>query len=410
VSVPSTRGLRICFLSQEFPPYTNWGGVGVQFDNLTQALTRYGHKVVVVSRAERGAPAHELNSSGVEVWRVGVPIRRKRFVGRTLDRIWHARAVAQKVRELDEEYGFDLIEAPEASLDADALARDSHFSPRLVICCHGSNQQGQSVGGPLSVLHRLDWRWSYRRERRVLERAQSVVAASQATMAVLLGQGVDAQRIDMVPLGIDTDRFRPATKAKDAGPVDVCFVGRLQQSKGIDFLWRVVESLSPEDGVRFHLKGSIHPGIRQDTIRRLEIHSTLVQYHPPGAAADMPAFYRAMDALLLPSRFENFGLTYAEAMSSGLLVLAGRHGGGPEVVRDGQTGFLVDPDGPVSSVVATLKALAEDRHAFDEIRVAARKEVVRRFSVEHFAQEKLRTYHALVRGRCFGGVREKDRS
>lgn len=408
MSVPRTRCLRICFLSQEFPRYTNWGGVGVQFDNLAQALTRSGHKVVVVSRAERGAPEHELNAAGVEVWRVGVPIRRKRLVGRTLDRIWHARAVARKVRELDAEFRFDVIEAPEASLDADALARDRHFAARLVICCHGSNQQGQSVGGPLSLLHRLDWGWSYQRERRVLERAKSVVAASEATMAVLLGQGVDAQRIEMVPLGIDTDRFRPATEAKHGGPVDVCFVGRLQQSKGIDFLWRVVESLSPEDGVRFHLKGSIHPGIRQDAIRRLERHSTMVQYHPPGAAADMPAFYRAMDALLLPSRFENFGLTYAEAMASGLLVLAGRHGGGPEVVRDGQTGFLVDPDGPVSAVVATLKALAEDRRAFDQIRIAAREEVVRRFSVERFAQEKLRTYHALLAGRGCGGVRDRD--
>ena len=211
--------------------------------------------------------------------------------------------------------------------------------------------------------------------------------SSEATQNVILGHGADPARIHLIPLGIDTDRFHPAPSAEAVRPLQVGFVGRLQERKGLDFVWRVMERLGPDAGIQFQFKGAIHPATRADTLSRLEQFASFARYHPPGGTEEMPAFMRSLDVLLLPSRFENFGLTYAEAMASGLVVFAGHGGGGPEMVTDGRTGFLVDPDGPVDTVVTRLEALAADRSAFGDMRQLAR-EIVRRFRSIRFAAGK----------------------
>jgi glycosyltransferase involved in cell wall biosynthesis len=388
-------------VSQEFPPYTNWGGVGVQFDVLARGLARRGHAVTVVSRAAPRAPAYE-SREGVEIWRVGVPLWRKRLLGRTIDRLLHARAAAARVAALDSDTSFDVVEASVTSLDAATLIRDGRFAPRTVICVHGSNFKGQEVPGPLAALHRLDWQWSGRREVESLHRAPRIAVASEATRRLVLEHGVDARKIDLIPLGIDTDRFHPAEPSRRGGRLAVGFVGRLQQGKGIDFVWRVIDAIGLDAGVEFRFKGAIHPANRPEVIAQLARHSSIAIHEPAGSHDEMPAFFRTLDALLLPSRFENFGLTYAEAMASELLVLAGAGGAGRETVTDGETGFLVDPDGPVDRVVAVLRRLAADRSAYDGIRRRAREEVVRRMSNHSFVSGKEAQYRSVASGPARG--------
>lgn len=389
--------LRVCLISQEFPPHTNWGGVGVQFDLLARGLAARGHHVTVISRMAPGAPAHERVADGVDVWRTGVPITRKRFMGRTLDRILHARAVAAKVKELDRLRPFDVFESAVASLDAEHILADPPYARRTVICCHGSNFMGQAVGGVLAPLHRLDWQWSGRRELVTLSRVPRVTVSSEFTRSYVARQGVPASKIALIPLGVDTLRFAPPAVRNEDGPLIVGFVGRLEEVKGIDYVWRVVEALQPSENVRFRLKGNIHPAMRHDVTARLERHADTVQYLPSGAHAEMPEFFRTLDVLLLPSRFENFGLTYAEAMSTALVVFAGKGGAGSETVVDGVTGFLVDPDGPAAPVVEKLRLLASNRHAFDDIRLRARQHVVEHISIDSFVRAKEQQYFEVRR-------------
>jgi glycosyltransferase involved in cell wall biosynthesis len=388
--------LSICLVSQEFPPYTNWGGVGVQFDLLARGLAGRGHRVVVVARAADGAPAFERMPSGVEVRRIGVPITRKRFVGRTVDRMLHARAVVHTVAGLDRAQRFDAFEAPVASLDAERLVAAARFAARVVICCHGTNLMGQSVGGLLGPLHALDWRWSARREQVSLGRASAVVVSSLFTQRTVLAQGVDPGKIALIPLGIEIERFAPPADTRPAsGPLTVGFVGRLEEVKGIDFVWRVLDRIAPDAGIRFVFKGHIHPSTRAAVLAQLRRHAAIARHEPPGGHDEMPEFLRSLDVLLQPSRIENFGLTYAEGMATGLVVFAGRGGAGAEVVSDGVTGFLVDPDGPVDDVVARLVELARERRAFDAVRRRARAFVVDRVSIDHFISAKEAHYAGL---------------
>ncbi len=390
------RPLVICLISQEFPPYTSWGGIGTYNATLAFEYARRGHRVTVISRAHPGAPGEERPAKGVVVHRVGTPITRKRFVGRTVDRILHARTVASTVRLLDAQERFDVIETTEAGLEGEVLTRDDAVAARMMIQCNGSNAFGQAAGGLLSPLHRLDWAWSYAREQRTLAEVPRIIVTSEATREVIRSQGVQPDKVRLVYQGIDTSWFAPPSQRTPAARLSVGFVGRLEPRKGIDFIWRVVEALGTDSDVEFHLKGALHPAARTAVQARLARHAAMVTHHPPSGHEEMPEFYRTLDVLLQPSRFENFGLAYAEAMATGLLVIAGKGGSACEIVRDGETGWLVDPDGPVDHVSTILRRFAADRTAFDVIRSAARADVERRFSLRACVDAKLALYREVA--------------
>lgn len=388
--------LAICLISQEFPPYTNWGGISTYTATLASEYARRGHRVTIISRAPPGAPMKVRLTDGVVVYRVGVPITRKRFVGRTIDRILHARAVAKTVRLIDAHEHFNAIETSEASLESEVLVHDKNFRSRIVIQCQGSNAFGQPVGGLLAYLHYIDWQWSYVREQYTLARVPRIIVPSKATYDVVTSQGVHPDKLHLIYHGIDTSRFTPPLQKSTATHLVVGFVGRLEPCKGIDFIWRVIEAIGPDSGIEFHLKGAIHPTIRAATLALLSQYASIVIHHLPSGYEEMPSFYQTLDVLLQPSRFENFGLAYAEAMATGLLVIAGKNGSAHEIIRENETGLLVDPDGSIDNVLAVLRRLVADRATFDAMRLAARADVERRFSLCRSVETKLAIYREIA--------------
>jgi hypothetical protein len=211
--------LRVCLISQEFPPHTNWGGIAVYNGMLAHELAQRGHEVLVISRAHGGAPARELIEEGVCVLRVGTPIWRKMLMGRTLDRILHAQMVAAEVQPLHAREPFDVFETTEASFEGECLQRDASLRSRFIIQCNGSNAFGQTAGGVLAPLHRMDWRWSHRREQQAMRLAGHIIVTSDATREVVLRQGIDephaARGVRRTAGVAEGDRFHLACRRGD---------------------------------------------------------------------------------------------------------------------------------------------------------------------------------------------------
>ncbi len=383
--------LNICIISQEFPPHTNWGGIAAYYSGLADIFCKLGHDVTIVSRSENGAPKFEILPSGVKVWRVGRPIKRKYFIGRTIDRIIHAFDVERKVKELDAQKRFDVIEAAEASFESERLLKNENFRLRIVIQCHGSNFQGVVPDSPLAFLHKLDWKWSFAREKNSIELAQHILVMSEATRNFLHVHGLDIYKTHLIHHGIDTCRFSPVGEFSSAW-LEVGFAGRIEKRKGIDFIWKVMDQIGPDAGIRFHFKGAVHRSLESEFKEAMHRFKNFSIYHGAGSAADMPNYYRKLHVLLQPSRFETFGLVYVEAMASGLIVMAGIGGGGSEIIEHGRTGYLVDPDGRSAPTAARLREIADNLPGFKSLRENARKEVQQRFSLETCAQLKIAYY------------------
>jgi len=213
-------------------------------------------------------------------------------------------------------------------------------------------------------------------ERQYLATVDGAICNSTTTRSVVTDAGVDpAATVVAPPAG---DRFDPdiddatiEARAAD-GPLDVTFVGNITPRKGLDTLVGAVARVEADcelTVVGRPVDDSVASVRKQIHDRGLTDRVTLTGGLSDAALAD---HLRTSHVLAVPSRYEGFGIAYLEGMSFGLPAIATRAGGADDVVTEGETGFLVDPDDP-AAVASALTTLATDRERLAEMGVAARR-------------------------------------
>ncbi len=164
-----------------------------------------------------------------------------------------------------------------------------------------------------------------------------------------------SRHIDVVPNGIDLEVFEGLPRKEairqrlrfNNNDKVILFVGTLRPVKGVKYLIQAMNVIAQkEPKTRLMLVGN---GEERDYLRglvkelKLERYVTLVGKVPN---EKVPEYMVASDVFVLPSLSEGFPLTILEAMASGLPIVASKVGGLPEIVEDGQNGFLVEPRKP----------------------------------------------------------------
>ena len=215
--------------------------------------------------------------------------------------------------------------------------------------------------------------------------------------------GAPPARTRVIYGGADADRYRPDPAVSRRG---VLFVGRITPHKGID---RLIEAL-PADasllvaGSAGHDPDppeSAYPELLQQLARGRD-----VRFLGTVADEELPALYRSAAVLALPSvhvtRYgrqipvsELLGLVVLEAMASGTPVVCSRLGGLPEIVEDGETGFLVEP-GSVDELKERLGEILCDRTLAGRLGRNARERALERFTWEACAERCLAAYSELA--------------
>ena len=201
--------------------------------------------------------------------------------------------------------------------------------------------------------------WSYLRA--LHNQAHLNLCPSTETLRDLRSHGFE--RVRWWQRGIDTARFTPgprdhAMRERLTGgrPDDllVLYVGRLSPEKRLDL---VRDPLFSVPGVRLAMVGG---GPSQEPLRR---HFRDTPTHFPGfmRGEELVRAYRAADVFLFPSTTETFGLVALEAMACGVPVIAADAGGVRDIIRDGETGLLFDPERPaeIGAMVRRLKESSE---------------------------------------------------
>ncbi|WP_062013616.1 glycosyltransferase family 4 protein [Aureimonas sp. AU4] len=192
-------------------------------------------------------------------------------------------------------------------------------------------------------------------EREALRHARAVVSTSQTTRARLAAEfGVGVERITVVPPGTEPVAAA-APRGGSAEPLILC-VAALIERKDHAVL---VDALGPLRGRpwRCRIVGSdtADPATARRLRERIANAGLAGRIEVPGAVADIEAEYRRADLFALPSRFEGYGMAFAEAMAHALPVVGCAGGAVPEVVPP-EAGLLVPPrDAPAfSSALARL--------------------------------------------------------
>lgn len=219
--------------------------------------------------------------------------------------------------------------------------------------------------------------------------------------AETLGAPASATRV--IYGGADTERYCPGPDDERAG---VLFVGRLTPHKGVD---RLLHALPARASLTVVGSGGHdpHPPERDypDMLRRLA-QNKAVTFRDGVSDTELAALYRAAAVLVLPSVHETcygrhvqiselLGLSVLEAMASATPVVCSRVGGLVEVVRDGETGFLVEP-GDVAALHDRIELLLGDARLARQLGANARAAVLEQFTWDACARRCVDAYRELV--------------
>jgi len=283
----------------------------------------------------------------------------------------------------------------------------------LVTHDHKANLMGylaarRSRTACLAVAHGYDFSLSrmhlYRRIDLVtLRRFPRIVAVSDALRAELIAGGLSSARIRVIPTAIDVGRFAEGAGDRGAewrrrwaepGAPVVATVGRLYRQKGLTYFLESaaqIHRVAPQ--VRFWIAGE---GVLRDRlaarIRHLGLEGVVTLL---GQQRDVAAIMAASDVFVMPSLGEGLSNVLLEAMALARPVVATRVGGTPEVVRDGETGWLVPPREPAALAAAVLQVLRDPGLAA-RVGAQGRDLVADRFSAASVAAQMAEVYREVT--------------
>ena len=217
---------------------------------------------------------------------------------------------------------------------------------RVIYCPHGWAWDRQT-----SVLAKKATQWV---ERALSRLCAKVICISEHELKAGLDAGVPAGRLQLIVNGVLSGAPSSGGRAPEwpAGKKRLLFVGRFDRQKGVDLFCAALEQLGDE------AFGMLAGGA---------VLEDADQISPPSNVKllgwiDTPrlqSLLETADVLVVPSRWEGFGLIAAEAMRAGLPVIAARVGGLPEIVADEETGLLFEP-GDVNGIVAAVRRYSRE--------------------------------------------------
>jgi len=259
----------------------------------------------------------------------------------------------------------------------------SLVAPRMksIVCTHGIE-----VWEPLS-----------RMRRRSLQHATMVLAPSRATADYLVSlQGVKPERVRVLPWGLDPDFETKLFGIADARLPEGFPEGRViltagrwlatERYKGMDTLIQAMPRLLLRwPDIQLVMVGA---GDDREWLVNLTRDSGVqkhVHFLNGISYGELSACYAAAEIFALPSRGEGFGFVYLEAMARCKPVIGGAHGGAPEVIQDGVTGYLVQ-HGDTVQLATSIDALLSNPELAREMGARGKERVEKEFRFSVFAK------------------------
>ena len=365
--------MRVLYLVERFWPLL--GGVEVLSTRLMPELRARGHEIVVVTRREHESLPEEDTYAGIRIHRLPLtdPLH-------TRD-LQELLAVQSRVAAIVRDFRPDLVHVAFTGAAIFYVKRSVMGDAPTIVSVHGSWPQINL--DPRSALARV-----FDDAARVTACSRSALVDVERLVPSLAG------RVSVILNGVDpTDPAPPGPPP--AGPPVFLASGRVVFDKGFDL---AIDALAkvPEATLVIAGDGPERTNLALRAAERgVADRVELTGWIAPDAVGSLVA--RAT-AVLVPSRLEGFGLVALEAALGARPVVAARVGGLPEVVVDGSTGILVDPD-DADALAKGMVALMSDPERAARMGERGRERALREFSAARHADD----WDALYRE--VGGVR-----
>ena len=389
----------IAFFTESYLPTRD--GVTAVVSGLAASLQRLGHSVTVF------APHPVAGASPETVTIEGVPVVRVRSIPVPVYREyrWGLFPIAQlRGHHLDR---VDVIHLHTPGIVGSTGFLASRYWHKPVVGTFHTNvweMRRSFGGGPLAWLFfQSAWRWTLGTYWRCDLTTAPTVAARDALLEH--ARKPFHRPIEVVPNGIDVERFRPGEAIPDwrercglrEGPL-VTYLGRLTVDKGIHRFLDAVADVGERRPIAAIVGGS---GPEEAAVRgRLRDEPTLarsVRYVGPVAEQEKAALLGQSDLFVLPSTSDTSSIALLEAMACGTPCLASSFGGPAEIVQEARSGVRADPRdrGAMAEALATLLEDAAARREFGRNGLAF---VRSHASIEATARRFISLYDQLLSG------------
>lgn len=404
--------MKIGLVSAEYPPETDFGGLGSYIYKLAHALSALGHRVTVISSTSKEDVTGPQADGPVTVYRVPMPHRDLAGLGRSINNVIYSLRVHRLLGRLVREKMIEVIQFPEyrgEGLAHSLFGRTPYVvrfsTPRWLV--DELNQGPARRNGPRMRINRaIDW-WV---ENMPVRRGRAFIFPSRDIMSLMNRRvGVHGLCRVIYP-GVDADRFKPGADPDlrrqyglDGAPV-VLYVGRLEFRKGVHILAEAAVRIAGRfPHARFVFVGADSEsapggGSMREYMERVADRNGIrkafqfiggVKHH------DVARIYSLGDILVVPSLYENLANVLLEGMAAGLPIVTTSGGGSPEVVIHGTNGLVVPPGDP-QSLADAISDLLADSQLRERYGHANRKKALEELSLERMARESVEIYTKLL--------------
>ena len=401
--------MRIAFISYEFPPDTGKGGIGTYVQQIAQAMALSGMDVQVfagsphrtISETINGYLVHWVQCNSAEDYRINV-----------VDRFLIEHTAKP----------FDCMESPEIGGNAREIKKRLPQLP-LIVRLHAPNYLVEHLKKHyvsfsaklrfvLGAVKRLRWDLGYWRKYQpatdpdfqFIQLANYITAPSDAMKQwVVKHWQITPEKIVVLP-----NIFAPAATwlqipiNKDLTHKRIVFFGRLNVLKGLVNATNAVKRLLKEfpdwqfrvignDGFGPSGHGSMKAWMQQElaaVMQQVEFVDGL-QYE------DLPTSVAPAEIVLLPSLFESFSYTCAEAMAVGKAIVGSANGGMADLLVHNQSGLLIDPLNE-KAIYSSLKKLIMDNGLRYEFSIRARERILTQFNADKACGQFVVYYQSMV--------------
>lgn len=324
--------------------------------------------------------------------------------------------------KLNYRIGVDLIHAHATSGLSHAILKGFHLDRRTrvsyVAHVHGTTKGIRLAWSRIdpSALNKVKIRHPVKRyipvvrETIMWKSADALIAVSKFLKEELVNlYGVQKERIHVVHNGVDLKTFYPKKSrleilkalGLDATSRLILYLGGLRPVKGPLYIGKALEKIHyrfPSIKVLFVGERYSLDRYRDKVARKLVkdlIEKGVICMIKNIPHVQLPEYYSAADAVVLPSIYDSFPKVILEAMACGTPVIASAVGGIPELISHGETGILVEPANP-DELAEAIISMVSDPKLRKKLGSKARKLVEERFTWKHTAKHTLTVYKKVV--------------
>ena len=334
--------MRIAILVSGFPP--KWlAGTEIATYNIAKYLARSGHEVHVITSLDEGLPKESMEK-GFYVHRIF--LRKIRFIGIMsfwIKIFWHLKKIKP-----------DIVHVQSIGIGIPAFLSKKILKKPYIVWGRGSDIY-------------LPDKFTKSISKLVLKNADAVIALTEDMKREI--KKIYGRDIFVIPNGIDLNKFNNLSKETLRKRLEIkedekiiTFVGTLRIVKGVKYLikaMKIIKQKSPDTKMMLVGDGEEREEL-ESLVEELGLKER-VKFIGRVQNEEIPQYMVASDVFVLPSLSEGFPVTVLEAMASGVPMIATNVGGLPEIIKDGENGFLVEPKNPEEIAEKVLLLLEDDK-------------------------------------------------